>query len=405
MSEVIETAPPIKGFKVASVHCGLKPAGDLDFVLIVSEAVCVGAGSFTTNPFVSESIRLNQMRLESNPNSIRAVVIHTGCANAFTGQTGKANAAQVARWVAERLGCEETAVLVLSSGEVGTQLPMVKLRCGVDLAFEALGDDWDAAAKAIRTTDKTAKIWWREIYGVQILGIKSAHVAVLVSDAAIRAEDLDDTLYWAVNGSFENYVTDDGTDETAVIMLCNGASNIQIQGDYRTNWGVFGLDVRLVCDELAWLNTKDENGATKIIEIEVRGAPGAWWDSVNNWTAAHKIAYTIASSMRVRTGLYNNVLNWGEVLAAAGRAGVPLSPEKLTLWLMPGYISEWPEGAVTLYLNGQPMLYDDELVKSIVSSSRFNFVLYCGDRQGSDASFGTSDLSPEYITLNSSYRH
>lgn len=405
MSEVILTAPPVKGFKVASVHCGLKPAGELDFVLIVSEAVCVGAGSFTTNPFVSESIRLNQMRLESNPNSIRAVVIHTGCANAFTGQTGKANAAQVARWVAERLGCEETAVLVLSSGEVGTQLPMVKLRWGVDLAFEALGDDWDAAAKAIRTTDKTAKIWWREIYGVQILGIKSAHVAVLVSDAAIRAEDLDDTLYWAVNGSFENYVTDDGTDETTVIMLCNGASNIQIQGDYRTNWGVFGLDVRLVCDELAWLNTKDENGATKIIEIEVRGAPGAWWDSVNNWTAAHKIAYTIASSMRVRTGLYNNVLNWGEVLAAAGRAGVPLSPEKLTLWLMPGYISEWPEGAVTLYLNGQPMLYDDELVKSIVSSSRFNFVLYCGDRQGSDASFGTSDLSPEYITLNSSYRH
>ncbi len=405
MSEVILKAPPVKGFKVASVHCGLKPAGELDFVLIVSETACVGTGSFTTNPFMSESIRLNQMRLESNPNSIRAVVIHTGCANAFTGQQGQANAAQVARWVAERLGCEETAVLVLSSGEVGTQLPMDKLRRGVDLAFEVLGDDWDEAAKAINNDHHQPNISWRYINGVHILGIVSNEVCVLLSDVAIDHDLLDESLYWAITNSFDRNVMN-GTDtpEIAVLMLSNRASGVSIQGEYQDTWSIFGLDVNLVCDDLAWDQCQDVNGATKIIDISVMSDHPNWYDSTRNWLTCHKIAHTIACSTWLRSRFHHHIVDWAEIVAVAGQAGFPLPLEKLCLWIMPGRIVHWPARTQPLLLYGKPAKHDADQAIAIAQSSTFTIRLHCG-KSGPEAVFRTTDLSPEYITLNSSYRH
>ena len=151
--------PLISGFKVASVHCGVKSVDELDFVLIVSDSPCSTAAVFTSNRFKSASVQVAAERLDKHAHHIRAIAINTGCANAFTGREGISNALQIARWVAERLGCDETEVLALSTGEAGTQLPMDSILRGIDLAFNSLGDDWNAAARAIRTTDKTPKLW------------------------------------------------------------------------------------------------------------------------------------------------------------------------------------------------------------------------------------------------------
>ncbi|HLU08039.1 MAG TPA: bifunctional ornithine acetyltransferase/N-acetylglutamate synthase, partial [Oceanobacillus sp.] len=141
MTDVKPTIESIPGFKVAGVHAGLKAEGALDFALIYSETPCVAAGVFTTNQVKAAPVLVDQERLQKNPTSIRAVAINTKCANACTGQQGIDNALQTARWVAERLGCSEDEVLVMSTGVIGTQLPMDKIRRGVDLAVDALGDN------------------------------------------------------------------------------------------------------------------------------------------------------------------------------------------------------------------------------------------------------------------------
>lgn len=405
MSEAAAVEVPIvKGFKVASVHCGLKP-DDLDFILIVSDVACSTAADYAANEFVSESVKVMNSQLETSAHRIRAIAVNTGCANTFTGDLGQTNAKQVTGWIAERVGCTQEEVLLLSSGKLGTQLPMDKIRQGVDLAAASLGDDWNAAARAIRTTDTTTKIWWRYIYGVRILGIASAQHCVLVTDALISAEDLRNTLSWAVFSTFAESVFDgyDAPDETFII-LANELSGIHIEGGYWKNWGKFGLDVRLICDELAWLRVKHENGATKIVQIRVTRAPDDKPDEVTGWFASQQIAYAIATSVTVRVGFYGNHVNWGDILAAAGSAGVPLDPKKISLWIVPNNIADnWPGNALAMMLFGEPTQYDEAQAQSIVSLPRFNIVMDCG-LGTNEALFTTSDLNHDYISMNGNYR-
>lgn len=403
MPDVVGTEiSKVKGFKVASVHCGLKPIDDLDFILIVSDSPCSAAGIYTSNQFMTESVKLVSEQLEANPQRVRAIAVNTGCANAFTGDLGRTNGRQVVSWIADRLGCDQNEVIFLSLGQVGMQLPMENIRQGIDLALASLGNDWESAAHAIQTTDKTPKLWWRDIYGVRILGIAAARICILVSDALIAPDDLQDTLYWAVDQSFDQSIVDgETTPDEAVIMLSNGASGIHIEGGYQTNWGSFGLDVRLICDELAWLNVKNETGATKIVQIRVMRAPDNWWNHEKGWSSAKQIAHTIATSISLKVGFYNNQLEWGYILAAAGCAGVPLELEKMSLWIVPNYINhDWPGNALALMLSGEPTRYDEQQAKAIVGLPRFNIVLDCG--LGSvETLFTTCDLSRDYVSANS----
>src|SRR5689334_15247383 len=138
VAEVKPTIESVKGFQVAGVHAGLKKEGILDFALIVSDTPCTAAGVFTTNLVKAAPVLVDMERLKNPAQLIRAVAVNTKCANACTGQQGIDNALQTARWVAEHLGCDENEVLVLSTGVIGTQLPMDKIKHGIELAVDSL---------------------------------------------------------------------------------------------------------------------------------------------------------------------------------------------------------------------------------------------------------------------------
>ncbi|HEX2907593.1 MAG TPA: bifunctional ornithine acetyltransferase/N-acetylglutamate synthase [Phototrophicaceae bacterium] len=152
MVDVLPTITQVPGFQVAGVHCGLKKNEALDFALIVSDTPCTAAGVFTTNLVKAAPVLVDMEWLKNKANGIRAVAINTGCANACTGQQGIDNALQTARWVAEKIGCAEDEVLVMSTGVIGTQLPMDKIKRGIELAVSSLGEkNWEAAATAPAT--------------------------------------------------------------------------------------------------------------------------------------------------------------------------------------------------------------------------------------------------------------
>src|SRR5262245_37458458 len=139
MPDVQPTIEKVNGFKVAGVHCGLRKDGKLDFALIVSDTSCTAAGVFTTNYVKAAPVLVDTERLKHHAHHIRAVAINTASANACTGQQGIDNALQTARWVAEEIGCAHDEVLVMSTGVIGTQLPMDKIKHGVQLAADSLG--------------------------------------------------------------------------------------------------------------------------------------------------------------------------------------------------------------------------------------------------------------------------
>ena len=157
MPEVIPSVQSIPGFQVSGVHCGLKKNGKLDFALVVSDRPCAAAGVFTTNTVKAACVQVDIEKLASHADHILAVAINTGSANACTGEQGIANAHSTAAMVAAALGCAEDAVLVLSTGVIGMQLPMAKIEQGVADSSASLGDNWEAASRAIMTTDTRPK--------------------------------------------------------------------------------------------------------------------------------------------------------------------------------------------------------------------------------------------------------
>ena len=147
----------VRGFQVAGVHAGLKKDGAPDFSLVVSEVDCIAAGVFTKNKVKAAPVLLDMQRLEENPKSIRAVATNTVSANACTGAIGLKNARATSNLVADALSIVAEQVLVMSTGVIGTHLPMDKIARGVELASANLGSDWRAAAAGIMTTDTRPK--------------------------------------------------------------------------------------------------------------------------------------------------------------------------------------------------------------------------------------------------------
>jgi glutamate N-acetyltransferase/amino-acid N-acetyltransferase len=402
MTDVKPTIESVPGFKVAGVHCGLKDSDALDFALIYSDRPCVAAGVFTTNQVKAAPVLVDQERLQKNPTSIRAVAINTKCANACTGQQGIDNALQTARWVSERLGCSEDEVLVMSTGVIGTQLPMDKIRRGVDLAVDALGDNnWEDAARAIMTTDtrpKMASTTLSTLEGKtsQVAGIAKGAgmiapnmatlLGLIVTDAGITREKLYESLTSAVDFTFNSIVVDgDMSTNDTILMLANGASGTVFEEGFYSGW---------LCHRLAKDIVQDAEGATKLIRINVYGT--------SDHKSAKQIANAIATSPLVKTAFYGGDANWGRIIAAVGRSGISVEPEQMALWLKPGDGSSPSEGLL-LFLDGMPEPYDEMRASEIMKLENITISLVCGSGEG-QATVLTCDLSHDYVSINGHYR-
>jgi glutamate N-acetyltransferase/amino-acid N-acetyltransferase len=334
------------------------------------------------------------------------VVANSGCANACTGQQGMDNARRMAQLTADRIGCAAEDVLVLSTGVIGAQLPMDKIEQGINLAADTPGDDWLLAATAIMTTDTRPKMASIEVTTssgttYRIAGVSkgagmiapnmATMLSVVVTDVELTPDMAKETLRVASEISYNCIVVDgDTSTNDTVLLLANGASGARLEN--AADCELFQQALNTVCIKLAQDVVRDGEGVTKFITVHVEGAPDN--------AAARQIANTIAISPLVKTAFYGNDANWGRIVMAAGRAGVPFDQGKMNLWLAVG---EQFENPLQLLANGMPLDYGEANSTAIISQPSVYILFDCGAGDGA-ATVWTCDLSHEYVSINADYR-
>ncbi len=409
MTEVNASIDFVPGFRVAGVAAGLKKNDALDMTLIVSDTPCVAAGVFTTNYVKAAPVLFDMEVLQGNKDHIRAVTINTKCANACTGDQGLVNAREMARQTAEKIGCGLDEVLVMSTGVIGSQLPMEKIGHGIDLAAGSLGSDWAVAAAGIMTTDTRPKM---AAVAVTASNGKTYHIAgiakgagmiapnmatmlsVIVTDVTLPIDTAKGLLQSASETTFNRVVVDgDMSTNDTLLLLANGVSGVTLQSP--DDFTAFHEALAAVCRKLAQDIVRDGEGVTKFITLTVRGAASP--------EVAHQIANTIATSPLVKTAFFGNDANWGRIVAAAGRAGVPIDPDLVRLWIAPGETEDFNLGSLLLFTNGMPSGYGEEQATAIFKESSVSILLDLGMGLGS-ATVWTCDLSHDYVSINGDYR-
>ncbi len=392
------------GFEASAVAAGVKYQDRLDLTLLVSQQPCTAAALFTQNQVAAAPVLVDRETIATNASSIRAVVANAGSANACTGQPGLANARAMQQMTAEAIQCQPDQVLVLSTGVIGVQLPMDKVKAGIAAASQQLSPDGGpSAARAIMTTDTRAKELAVQVQlpaGVITIGgmakgsgmihpNMATMLGVITTDAAVDAETLDSLLRTAVNASF-NRISVDGDTSTndTVMLLANGASGIEMAGS--ESIGLFSEALSFVCIQLAKMIIRDGEGATKFVTIRVRGG-GSEAD-------AHAVAMTIATSPLVKTAFAGSDPNWGRILAAAGRAGIPFDQSRTGLWIG---LSEPCD--LQLVAHGTPTDYQEADAAAVFSQESFMIELDLGAGDG-QVTVWTTDLTHDYISINADYR-
>lgn len=375
-----------KGFRAGAVASGIKSGGRLDLTLVTSEETVPVAGVFTRSLTAAPPVRLSQERIRSG--TARAVVLNSGCANAATGRPGWDDAVTVSRAVAERLGCEEEEVLVCSTGPIGVRLPVPAMVEAVPGLVAVTGGEDDhglAAATGILTTDSRPKQHVVEV-GPGVIGgmAKGAGMirpdmatmlAVLTTDLVVDPEMLQMALASAVEGTF-NCLDIDGCQSTndTVLVFASGRSG------YRPSDGELGEAMFSLCRNLAAQMAADAEGASKVVEIRVRGT-----GSVSD---ARRLGLAVADSGLVRCSFYGADPNWGRLLGAMGVAGVAFDPDSVSIAYQ----------GVKVCAGGVRTNFDEEeLVSRLVSD--FSIDIEVGDGPG-EVTVLTTDLTPDYVRFN-----
>jgi glutamate N-acetyltransferase/amino-acid N-acetyltransferase len=389
------TAPV--GFRAAGVHCGIK-AFDLDLALIACDRPATAAALFTTNLVKAAPVLVSQEHLRSSGGVARAVVINSGCANACTGDGGMEVARSIAGHAARALAAPPDQILVASTGVIGVALDAGKVKSGLSSAIMRLSvEEHHAAARAIMTTDRGPKEAAAEgtIGGgsFRVGGIAkgagmiepnmATMLAVLTTDAAIEPSLLDRALRAACAETF-NAITIDGDTSTndTVFALASGAAGVTIGA---AELDSFQAALTSVCRDLAREIVRGGEGVTRTVSIRVSG-------TASN-EGAQQVARTIANSLLVKTAIHGADPNWGRVLAAAGRAGVPFDPQDASVKI----------GSVVLFADGRP--FDERAQEAATFLSHDDVAIEVGLGKGpGTALIYTCDLSAEYVRINGEYR-
>ena len=337
------TAP--LGFRAAAVASGIKP-DRLDLALLVADAPCTAAGVFTANLAQAAPVLVSRQHLASG--RARAIVVNAGCANAGTGEGGLADARETAEIVAHTIGCTVEEVLVASTGVIGVRLPMEKVRAGIAEAGRRISRHAGAdVARAIMTTDTKPKEVAVEfpvgdatcVVGGMAKGAGmiapnlATMLAFFTTDAAIEARLLHRALVDAVGESL-NRITVDGDTSTndCAIVLASGARPARAIDREGPDFDAFRRALTDAARQLAHMLVRDGEGVTRIAEVRIEGARTA--------QDADRIARTVAESPLVKTALHGGDPNWGRVLAAVGRAGVPLDIGRVSIWIGDVHVAE-----------------------------------------------------------------
>ena len=388
------------GFRVAGVSCGIKKTdGALDLALVVADAPASAAGVFTQNKAQAAPVLVSREHLARSGGRAAAIVVNSGCANACTGPEGLAVTRSSADFVASVVGCAPEQVLVASTGVIGVQLDLDRIRKGTGAAARVLSRASHLdAAKAIMTTDiapKEAAVRVVTPAGTFCVGgmAKGAGMiepnmatmlGFITTDAAVDPAVLQRALKDAVDVTF-NAITIDGDTSTndTVFLLASGASGVAI-GD--ATYGALVAGLCDVCGVLARAIVRGGEGASKLVSITITGAA-----SVADATTAAKV---VANSLLVKTAIHGGDPNWGRLVAAAGRAGVPFDVERASVLV----------GSIVLFKDGVP--FDDRapLAADYLRGTDIEIVIDLGAGGSHQATVWTCDLSAEYVRINAEYR-
>ncbi|MGA9180316.1 MAG: bifunctional glutamate N-acetyltransferase/amino-acid acetyltransferase ArgJ, partial [Candidatus Acidiferrales bacterium] len=362
------------------------------------------AAVFTTNRVKAAPVIASQLNLRKSKQRMRGVIVNSGNANCCTGSEGLGAAAATTVKVARELGrLHPTQILVCSTGVIGVPLRWQKIVNAVPQlvrARKSAASAFEQFARAIMTTDTRPK--WASakcrIGGkeVRILGCTkgagmihpnmATMLAFLATDAAISPASLARALRSTVATTF-NAITVDGDTSTndTVTLLANGESGARKITRENDDWKNFRAALETVCKSLALQIVADGEGAQRVIEVEVRGAPSD--------RAAKEIAFTIANSPLVKTALAGADPNWGRILAAAGRAGVAFDFQRADILL----------AGIKVCRRGRENPFDERIAHRKMLAKQVPIVVDLRSGHGR-ARVWTCDFTTEYVHINANYR-
>ena len=387
-----------KGFLFSTAEAAIRYRNRKDLALIHSEVEANMAGTFTTNRVKAAPVRLDMKKIRLGKG--QAIVINSGNANACTGKKGMQDAIETAELIARALKMKPSLVYVCSTGVIGVPMPMDRIRLKMlDLTNNLGKSSIQDVAKAIMTTDTFPKIIHRKIKIHDRMGTitgicKGAgmiwpHMATmlcfLMTDIAIEQKTLDKTLKDAVQKSF-NRISVDGDRSTndTVLFMANGFLGNPPLTDKSESYTVFKTALQEVTSNLSKLIVRDGEGATKLIEIEVKGAKSE--------ADAEKAAFSVANSNLVKTAVYGGDPNWGRIMAALGYSDIRMKEEEVDIFfekiqIVKKGIGTGKDQEAAVILKGKELKIIVNLNIGIASAR----VLTC-------------DLTEKYIRENKTYR-
>lgn len=395
-----------KGFEAASAAAGIKYQGRTDMALVYSQKPCEAAGTFTTNVVKAAPVKWDKKVVESSVKP-QVIVINSGIANACTGEAGMECCKEVAKEAAKVLEIETESVLIGSTGVIGMQLPVEKMKAGVHLLAEekAAGQEMgNLAAKAIMTTDTkekeaavTIEIDGKTVtIGGMAKGSGMIHpnmctmLAFITTDAVISKEALQAALSSDVEETY-NMISVDGdtsTNDTVLLLANQMAGNKEIQKGTK-EFEIFKEALHEVNTTLAKKIAGDGEGATALLEVIVQGA--------ETKDQAKTLAKSVICSNLTKTAIAGHDANWGRILCAMGYAGVEFDPEKTDLFIKSS------AGELKLVENGMALDYSEEKATEILSQPEVSIMADIKLGKESATAWGC-DLTHGYIDINADYR-
>lgn len=395
-----------KGFQAAAAAAEIKYKGRTDMAMIYSEVPCVAAGTFTTNVVKAAPVKWDQNIVYNHPYA-QAVICNSGIANACTGTEGYGYCQDTADAAAETLGISPDSVLVASTGVIGMQVPIDRIKNGVKMMAPKLQGTLEAgteAAKAIMTTDTVKKEVAVQIeiggktvtIGGMCKGSGMIHpnmctmLGFVTTDVNITKELLQEALSEDVKDTY-NMVSVDGDTSTndTVLLLANGmAGNVQIT-EKNEDYKKFTEALNYINTTLAKKIAGDGEGATALFEVKVIGAESK--------EQAVTLSKSIVTSSLTKAAIYGHDANWGRILCAMGYSGAQFDPEKVDLYF------ESRAGKIKIIENGVSTGYSEEEATKILSEDEVTAIADVKMGEASATAWGC-DLTYDYIKINADYR-
>lgn len=406
MKEIKGGVTAAKGFQAASAAAEIKYKGRTDMAMIFSSVPCKAAGTFTTNIVKAAPVKWDQKVVYEQPYA-QAVICNSGIANACTGEEGYGYCKETADAAAEILNISPDSVLVASTGVIGMQVPIEKIKNGVKMMVPALSGEIFAGtdvAKAIMTTDTVHKEVAVEIeiggkavtIGGMCKGSGMIHpnmctmLGFVTTDISISKELLLEALKEDVKDTY-NMISVDGDTSTndTVLLLANGMAGNEEITEKNADYEKFKMALNYVNTTLSKKIAGDGEGATALFEVKVIGA--------STKEEAVILSKSVVTSSLTKAAIYGHDANWGRILCALGYSGVSFDPEKVDLYF------ESRAGKIKIIENGVSTGYSEEEATKILSEDEVTAIADMKMGDASATAWGC-DLTYDYVKINADYR-